>query len=351
MSRTALVLTGATGFLGASLGAQWLQTGPDALLCLSRNDPNGDRSRASLQAAAQGFGAALPDAAWARVQVLDSVPALLAHLAGFDRFVVWHCAADMRYDMAHLSACFETNVGFSTRLFEALAPRPGFERFYHVSTAYTAGFDNLTPAEVLHCRPRLINAYQFSKWSAEMSLSTLAKATGRALTLVRPSIVVGHETTGWHGQSNFGLHGFLRGIRRFARLASTPLSLDIDPGACSNYIPINRVVDTGLALLRADLAQPAPLGADPEIYHVVGQLCFSNAELAQKISALLSFPVRIAASQTRLDRKFNELILDNQAFASHTWRFEQSALPRRLAGAFAPFEMNDQTLGVLLAHS
>ncbi|MDD0810205.1 SDR family oxidoreductase [Curvibacter sp. RS43] len=351
MSSCAMVVTGATGFLGSSLGAQILQTTPHSLVCLSRNDSNGARSLASLQSAATGFGCPLSPDQLSRVQVLDSTDPLPACLASFERFAVWHCAADMRYDMAHLEACFETNVGFSAKLFESLGQLPGFERFYHVSTAYTAGFDNLTPAEELHCRPQLINAYQFSKWSAEMSLSTLAKLSGKALTLLRPSIVIGHERTGWHGVSNFGLHGFLSGIRRFARLASAPLCIDIDADARSNYIPINHVVATFLALLRADWAQASAGGNTVDIYHVVGQLCFSNAELAQKISQALGCSIRIAASQNRLDRKLNELVLSNQAFASQTWAFEQRALQQRLAPDFKPFQMTDQTLGVMLAHS
>jgi nucleoside-diphosphate-sugar epimerase len=277
-----------------------------------------------------------------RIKVVQDQNELLEAARNAGSFYVWHCAADMRYDMASITESLEINVGLSSSLFENLSSLAQCRRFYHVSTAYTAGFNNLEAKEKLHHRPQLINAYQISKWTAELSLAAMAQEFRRPLTIIRPSIVIGHEQTGWFGKNRFGLHGALSSFRNVAKLIKDKLMVDLKPDTQPNYIPINRVIDTCMAIMAQDDTEHT--NRSVEIYHLAAEQCFNNAKMAEILGRLCNVEIRFGPSESRFDERFNEMIAANQAFASHTWAFCKDALKRKIAGRYKPFNMDEKVL-------
>ncbi|UUZ54277.1 NAD-dependent epimerase/dehydratase family protein [Massilia sp. H-1] len=95
-----VLITGATGFVGSALAANFLARSIP-VVALSRKDPDGARTVAAVRAAAGGFGLDIGHAIPAHLQVIDvtwpelekSLPA--AVLAGVTH--AWHCAAEMSY--------------------------------------------------------------------------------------------------------------------------------------------------------------------------------------------------------------------------------------------------------------
>jgi len=206
-----VVLTGATGFVGAALLARLV--GPPyerRVWALVRADDD-------AQAAARVRGALAPlvddlDAACAAVV---AVPAdLRAPWLGLDErrtaaiaraaTEVIHSAASVSFALP-LDEARAINVAGTRRVLE-LAERcadtpSGLRRFTHVSTAYVAGTHRgVFGEDDVDVGQRFHNTYEQTKWEAERLVR--AHAERLPVQVVRPSIVVGDEQTGWTSSFN-----------------------------------------------------------------------------------------------------------------------------------------------------
>jgi nucleoside-diphosphate-sugar epimerase len=240
-----ILITGATGFIGSTLAARFLHRG-DRVTCLARGHDGPTRTRAKIEAAASGLGIPVsPDSV--RVLPYDIAKLGADELSGID--ALWHCAASMTFSSRKVREAIDVNVGGTRALYEVLAAYSPNAHFFYVSTAYTGGVEADQIDEVLHLSPHLVNPYFVSKWAAELVLEKLSRsADGPAVTVYRPTIVVGHTQTGWYGGQSFGLYNFLDGVSAARLAGGTGLRLDISPATEHNYVPIDDLAHNAVAL-------------------------------------------------------------------------------------------------------
>lgn len=216
-SSDAILLTGATGFVGMAVLARLLERTDRHVLALVRAG-----SQAEADARLGSLLRSLFDDPELYDQRVEAVrgdltgPWLGLDPAARERIAVEvdeivHGAASVAFDLP-LTDSRQINVEGTRRvlaLAEACATRgTGLRRLTYVSTAYVAGDRRGTALEgELHVGQRFRNAYEQSKYEAEQ----LVRSRDQRLpvTVVRPSIVVGERGTGWTSSFNV-IYGPLR---------------------------------------------------------------------------------------------------------------------------------------------
>lgn len=267
MSRISRILiTGATGYVGAEIVARFLEEGRRCVLLV--------RPR-SVQRALQLF-ASNPD--WSRR--IEIVPgdirnpvcgvgdsALKGLLPRVDAAV--HLAALPKFSGISLETMRRVNVDGTSNVFE-LSLRLGARSFFHFSTAYVAGlYEGVYSERDLDVGQRFRNFYEQTKFEAEVRLSEIAAGSGIPITVLRPSLVVGDGAAGT--DNGRGLFGIFNIVQWFAdRLNQDPgtrealtLSLPGKPETALNLISIQSVS----ALFFAIFDRPELWGRR---YHLLG---------------------------------------------------------------------------------
>jgi thioester reductase-like protein len=221
MSRGAIVLTGATGFLGMEVLARLLENDDREVLALVR---------AADTVAAEARVDAVVERLWrdpapyrARVRAIpadltrpglglsSAARAMVAERAG----TILHCAASIAFDLP-LPEARVINVE-GTRQVIALArdarEHGSLQRFVHVSTAYVCGrHAGLFREHQLDVGQTFRNTYEQTKHEAEQ---LVWEASDLAPAIARPSIVMGEARTGWTPAFNvlyWPLRAFARGL-------------------------------------------------------------------------------------------------------------------------------------------
>lgn len=257
-SQPTTFLTGATGFLGHFILRDLLRGGrrvvillrpplDDSVERLTRMmtplgvDLASELGLGRVVAVEGALGRELPASSWGRTDEILS------------------CAASLQLFSNGNGEPFASNVQGVVGLIE-WAQAHAVERFHAVSTAYVCGMNGGVIAERLHePQPRFQTDYERSKWEAEALLSGWASRTGAALTIYRPSFVVGESETGYTTQ--FG--GFYQLARLVSMLARqnghTPpagsndngngdasetyvaLRIPLDPDGRHNVVPVDFV--------------------------------------------------------------------------------------------------------------
>ena len=259
-----VLLTGATGFLGMELLARYVQRTDRKILALVRA-PDREQARARIDSALRllfgradadrgrviaipgdvqrdGLGLAAPD----RERIVGSVSEIV------------HCAATVSF-VTGLAESRRINVE-GTRHLLGVAQRCAdtgiLRRFTHVSTAYVAGTHSGEFGEDdLWVGQRFRNPYERSKYEAERLVRRHA-STLPAVTIARPSIIVGESGTGWTPTFNV-LYVPLRGFAN-GKLRVLPAEL----AAPVDVVPVDHVADAVMQLSRAD-------GGGLSTYHLV----------------------------------------------------------------------------------
>jgi thioester reductase-like protein len=249
-----VMLTGATGFLGMELLGRYLERTDRPIFTLIRAaDSSGAKARLG-ELLKRLFGR--PEPHDGRVVALaGDVEREGLGLTARDCDIVTHgvseivhCAATVEFN-ASLPDSRRTNVE-GTRHVLALARRcaraGGLRRFAHVSTAYVAGDHRGYFAEDnLDVGQRFRNPYERSKFEAEHLVRSAARDLP-AVTILRPSIIVGESTTGWTSAFNV----IYVPLRAFAQRQLRVLPAR--PSAPVDVVPIDHVADATLELTSGD---------------------------------------------------------------------------------------------------
>jgi thioester reductase-like protein len=300
----AILLTGATGFLGMDALARLLERADDDDGERRRGGENDQiavlvraRDAAGAQQRLRGLLARLydepPAGAAERVRAvrgdllepgLGISPSDRQWLLGsVDRII--HCAASISFELP-LDEARAINVRGVERVLELareIAAGGALRRVVHVSTAYVSGRHSGTFGEHdLDVGQEFRNTYERSKHEAEL---LLRGAVELPLAVARPSIVVGHSVSGWTSAFNvlyWPMRAFERGL-----LQEVPARED----SIVDFVPVDYVTDGILALLDDDAANGT--------YNLVaGERALSAGELVELHSAVAGRPpVRFVSQQ------------------------------------------------------
>lgn len=210
-----VLVTGATGYLGALIVASLLRDTNARIVCLTRAVHDRQALLAPIveewEAQAKGCWSdaveerveqmALPDDL---ADVVDLAPAL----QGVDEIV--HCAGCLDYyDADKLQA---VNVHYTAHML-VLARQLHLKRFVYVSTAYSSGYQpHRTPEGPLAEPGSDPTQYTRTKREAER----LVAKSGVPFVVIRPSILIGTSDTGRYSGKRYGLYQQWMGLERLA---------------------------------------------------------------------------------------------------------------------------------------
>jgi long-chain acyl-CoA synthetase len=275
----AVLLTGSTGFLGMELLTRLLEREHEQVAVLVRAD-DGETARERLRCVlAQLYDAPPPAAARIRAVRGDlKQPGLglseedrLWIVESVDRII--HCAASISFELP-LEQARDTNVAGIRRVVDLareIDAKGTLRRLVHVSTAYVSGRHAGAFGEAdLDLRQTFRNSYEQSKHEAEHEL---AEARDLPIAIARPSMVVGHSTSGWTPTFNviyWPIRAYERGLLK---------AIPARPDSIVDFVPVDYVAAGIVALLDTEDARGA--------YHLVAG---ERALRAEELLALLSSP-------------------------------------------------------------
>jgi long-chain acyl-CoA synthetase len=225
----AVLLTGATGFVGREVLSRFLARGDRHVFALVRAATDNDAAgrlpeHERLTAVAgdiekRGLGLSAETTERLRREVAT----------------VLHCAASVSFDLP-LEESRSVNVEGTRRVLDFARSCERLDRFSYVSTAYVAGEPGrLFREDELAVGQRFRNAYERSKFEAELALRS--EGADLPLQILRPSIVVGDSTTGRTSSFNV-LYGPLKAFAGGA-IRAIPARRD----APVDIVPVDYVAD------------------------------------------------------------------------------------------------------------
>jgi nucleoside-diphosphate-sugar epimerase len=210
----ALLLTGASGYLGTLIAAGLLQHDRCELILPMREGTDPDAFLQRLDTELKALGSSLSSHA-GRLRILPwrghgevGNDAWAAQLdgAGIDEII--HCAGCLDYfDSAALTA---VNIELTEWLL-AIGRRWRVSRFSFVSTAYSAGYTEQSVPERLLAEPASDPTdYTRTKRAAEHRVA----ASGLPWLILRPSILVGEWDSGRYSGKRYGVYQQWMGLER-----------------------------------------------------------------------------------------------------------------------------------------
>jgi thioester reductase-like protein len=284
----AVLLTGATGFLGMEVLARYLAGTDRRIYALVRSDTRQQAVSRLQGVMCSMFGSEHPyrgRVVAVRGDVTSRGFGLAARADQLSEQVseIVHVAANVSFDIG-LGAARASNVHGTQRVLEfaqRCQRRTRFRRLCHISTAYVAGDhrgsfseDDLDAGQGFH------NAYEQSKFEAE---GLLARWRSRLpITVLRPGIIVGERDSGWTASFNV-LYWPIRAYSRGAyRVLPARRESPVD------VVPVDYVADAVFALAQMDETE------DSTIHLTAGRHASSVGELIDLTAAFFgSAPPRV----------------------------------------------------------
>ena len=318
-----LLLTGATGHVGAALLPRLLADPGQRVLALVRArdaDHLAQRRRTLL------LESGAPDTDRLELVAGDtSLPGL--GLAPRDRGriidqadAVLHSAASVRFDLPEQTAAAQNLQATEAvlDLCDTLAAQGRLRRYDHVSTCYVAG-DRADRALETECDQGqgFRNSYEWSKCQAELRVRA-AQARGLPACIHRPSVVVGDSHTGATRSFNvlyWPLKIYARGWWR-----TLPGRLD----ARVDLVPVDWLADAVVALHR----DPHSLGRC--VHLAQGEAALTIAQTMERVREVTGGPPLRVVDQARYRRFVRPLL----------WPFFQTPRGRRIrrgGDAYLPY--------------
>ena len=225
----AVLLTGATGFVGREILSRFLERDNRHVFALVRADSD-DQAAGRLPAHPRLTAVA------GDIQRNDlGVAGASSERLRREVTTVLHCAASVSFDLP-LEESRSVNVDGTRRMLDFARSCTRLERFSYVSTAYVAGEPGrLFREDELAVGQSFRNPYERSKFEAELALTS--GGADLPLQILRPSIVVGDSSTGRTSSFNV-LYGPLRAFARGA-VPAIPARRD----APVDIVPVDYVAD------------------------------------------------------------------------------------------------------------
>jgi thioester reductase-like protein len=245
----AVLLTGATGFVGMEVLARYVERTDRELYVLVRAGDDAEAAArvrttmGSLYGSDEAYaGRVTAVAADIERDGLGLTPERRASLAARVSDIV-HSAASVSFSLP-LEESRQVNVAGTRRLLEfahEAQSRGGLTRFAYVSTAYVAGtHEGEFREDQLDVGQDFRNAYERSKFEAETLVRE--KADRLPVQIFRPSIIVGEQASGWTASFNV-LYAPLKAFARGAlRVLPAHRSAPVD------VVPVDYVADAIFAL-------------------------------------------------------------------------------------------------------
>jgi thioester reductase-like protein len=225
----AVLLTGATGFVGREILSRFLERDDRRIFALVR--AANDDDAAGRLPAHERLTPVAGDIERRNLGLSREASERLRR----EVTTVLHCAASVSFDMP-LEESRSVNVEGTRRMLDFARSCTRLERFSYVSTAYVAGEpERLFHENELAVGQRFRNSYERSKFEAELALRT--EGAGLALQIFRPSIVVGDSGTGRTSSFNV-LYGPLKAFAR-GKVPAIPARRD----APVDIVPVDYVAD------------------------------------------------------------------------------------------------------------
>jgi thioester reductase-like protein len=260
----AVLLTGATGFVGKEILDRFLDRGRQVFALVRARDDDAAAGRLPRHALLTPIAG---DIEQPRLGLSEPRAAGLAE----EVTTVVHCAASVSFDLS-LRDSRRVNVDGTRNVLELAERLPRLDRLSYVSTAYVAGEPRrLFGEDELDVGQDFRNPYERSKFEAERMLRE--RGDGLPLQILRPSIVVGDSRTGRTSSFNV-LYGPLKAFARGAIPAiparrSSPVDI----------VPVDYVADRTV-----DLADGGP---DGTFHLVAGRNATTVGRLLELASARL----------------------------------------------------------------
>ena len=208
----AVLMTGATGFVGMELLRRFIERGDRRIHALVRAAD--DEAAAERLPAHARLSAVAGDIEQPGLGLSEENRERLAQ----DVTTVVHCAASVSFDLS-LEESRRVNVDGTRNVVDFAQRCRRLERLTYVSTAYVAGEPRgLFREDQLDVGQRFRNTYERSKFEAERMIRS--EAAGLPLQILRPSIVVGDSRTGRTSSFNV-LYGPLKALAR-GRIPAIP---------------------------------------------------------------------------------------------------------------------------------
>jgi len=225
----AVLLTGATGFVGREILSRFLARGDRHIYALVRAK-NDDDATGRLPAH-ERLTAVAGDIEHRGLGLSERTSVHLRNEVG----TVLHCAASVSFEMP-LEESRSVNVEGTRRVLDFARSCARLERLSYVSTAYVAGEPGrLFREDELAVGQRFRNPYERSKFEAELALRS--EGADVPLQILRPSIVVGDSTTGRTTSFNV-LYGPLKAFAH-GNVPAIPARRD----APVDIVPVDYVAD------------------------------------------------------------------------------------------------------------
>jgi thioester reductase-like protein len=231
----AVLLTGATGFVGMELLRRFIERGDRRIHALVRAAD--DEAAAERLPAHARLSAVAGDIEEPGLGLSEENRERLAR----DVTTVVHCAASISFDLS-LEESRRVNVDGTRNVVDFAKRCRRLERLTYVSTAYVAGEPRgLFREDQLDVGQHFRNPYERSKFEAERMIR--GEAAGLPLQILRPSIVVGDSRTGRTSSFNV-LYGPLKALAR-GRIPAIPArrSSPVD------IVPVDYVADRAYDLV------------------------------------------------------------------------------------------------------
>lgn len=318
-----VMVTGVTGFLGSHFLINFIGRSIDHAYVLIRGADHGERLnklRVALHAAAGSYITPVHlDELEKRVTIVPgdiSSPGLGVDAADQRRLMeagisdFWHFAASLNFEEYRREHIQSANMDGALNAIN-FTKSLGVPSFVYISTAYTCGATNGPIPEEFHTPDRAFsNFYEESKCSAEHIVREQCSKGDIALTVLRPSVVIGNSQTKRPGGSDTGLYGFIREISRLkTALAGNEERVRIFgmPNGEVNFIPVDvlmddvrKIMDAG-GIGRGEIYHLA-YDTNPKTGRAIEILCeefdFSNLALVEQAETEVSPLEQLLAKKT-----------------------------------------------------